>query len=239
MSYFTNFAFVPYRFGTSSEVTLHQNMSQYVDILDRIKDNNSFYSTYQIQDGERPDTLSYKVYKSVKYYWTFFLINDGIREQGWPLTKQEVLAKVKTDKPNTVLTTRADLSGIFKVGSSITGISTGQTGKIIKRNLDLGQIFIEGSKSFSGTESIQTTEGSLASTVTLVSAVDEHNGVSYYTDPAGVVDIDPYTGPGHLLTPVTFYDEYYAQNESLKIVKILKPDVIETVFSEFQTEMAK
>lgn len=238
MSYFQNTKFVPYKFGTSEEFTLHQNLAQYVDLIDQVRDNNSFYQKYTILDGDRPDVLSQKLYGSPKHYWTFFLLNNNIRENGWPLTQQEVIELAEKERDNTVLTTRDDLTGIFKVGSTVTGVTSAASGTIIKRRLELGQIIIEGTQSFLSTEDIQTTEDAVVNSATLVSATQEYNAVFEYTDSAGdPVDINPYNGPGAQLSIVSYTDRYIRENDDLKEIVVIKPDTIASVFEQFQDAM--
>ena len=239
MSYFENTKFVPYKFGTSNEFTLHQNLGVYVDLIDQVRDNNSFYQRYTILDGDRPDVLSQKIYNSPKFYWTFFLMNDKIRESGWPLSNQGVIKLAKKERPNTVLTTRDDLTGIFKVGSTVTGETTLATGKIIKRNLDLGQIYVEGDVNFNSTENIINENGE-TNIVKLVGAVEEYNAVWRYEDVNGEqIDIDPYIGPGSEVTPKTFIDRYLSENDALKDIIVIKPDAINSVFEQFQNAMGE
>lgn len=238
MAYFSNISFVPYKFGTSENYTLHQNLSKYVDLIDQVRDNNSFYQKYTILDGDRPDILSYKLYGSTKYYWTFFLMNDHIRENGWPFSTDRVIALVQKERNNTVLTTRDDLTGIFKVGSTVTGATSGSSGVVIKRRLDFGQIILEGSHDFLSTEDVQCIEGMDTNSVTLVGATDEYNSIFEYQDSEGLpVDIDPYIGPGAELSPITFTDRYIAQNNIQKEIIVIKPDAIGSIFEQFQNAM--
>ena len=104
--FFKNYPQTLYKFGTETSLTAIQDLSAYVDLIDQVKDNINFYQEYTILDGDRPDTLSSKLYGSIAYYWTFFLLNDSIRQQGWPLTAQEIRAKAAVDYPNTTVTTR-------------------------------------------------------------------------------------------------------------------------------------
>jgi hypothetical protein len=55
MSYFKDFPLQFYSFGDGEESALVQNIATYVDILDDIKLNSSFYQDHYIQGGERPD----------------------------------------------------------------------------------------------------------------------------------------------------------------------------------------
>jgi hypothetical protein len=238
MSYFQNTEFVPYQFGTSDKFTLHQNLGVYVDLIDQVRDNNSFYMKYTILDGDRPDTLSYKLYNSTKYYWTFFLMNDNLRLRGWPLTFQKTLELVSKDRNNTVLTTRDNLTNKFKIGSIVSGSSSGASAKIIKKNPDLGQIIVSGIHSFLNTETVTTLEDNILQNILLVSATDGPNSIWRYEDSDGFpVDINPYTGPGVQLVAKTYNDKYLEENEALKSIIVIKPDVIESVFDQFQDAM--
>ena len=55
--FFKNFGLTNYRFGDYESPVLFNNLTQYVDIIDQIKDQTSFYNKYTIVAGERPDTL--------------------------------------------------------------------------------------------------------------------------------------------------------------------------------------
>jgi hypothetical protein len=87
--YFKDIGVVNYRFGDNESSVLFNNLTQYIDVIDGLKDNISFYNKYTIVSGDRPDTLSYKLYGTTDYYWTFFLLNDHIRLSGWPVPTYE------------------------------------------------------------------------------------------------------------------------------------------------------
>ena len=120
MSYFNNFSNILYNFGSEPTQNVFQDISAYVQIIDEIKDNLNFYSTYTILEGERPDQLSQKLYGTPSMYWTFFLMNDNIRQSGWPLTAPQIQELVAKQFPKKVITTRDDLTVIFKPVQTIT-----------------------------------------------------------------------------------------------------------------------
>ena len=142
MSYFNNFPFVNYKFGNEAGDTVFQNIGVYVDLIDQAKDNSSFYNYYNIQNGDRPDQVSQKLYNRTDLHWTFPIMNDNIKLQGWPLSYNALVAKIKENYPNKTLVTRTDISNKFKVGSIITGSSTQTKAKILRKRLDLGQIIV-------------------------------------------------------------------------------------------------
>ena len=181
------------------------------------------------------------MYDTPLHYWTFYLLNDNLREQGWPLPNQELITYIHKVFPNTTITTRdGDLANKFKVGQTISGNTSGQSGKVIKRNIDLGQIIVEGNISFTtGGETFTSTNSSgVEETLVAVSAEREYLSESHYVDGSGdIVDIDPTIGPGALLTGKTNQDVYYNVNESLKQIKVIKPDLINGIVTSFKKSL--
>ena len=144
--YFSNFKPVYYRFGDNEPYSIFQNLTQYVDLIDQLKANNNFYQDYTIIAGERPDVTSFKLYGSPEYYWTFFLLNDKLRESGWPILRDEVYAKARVLYPHRIVTTKDDIATEpydFPVGKFVRGVDSNTFGEIIKRNLELGQLVID------------------------------------------------------------------------------------------------
>lgn len=230
--FFNNYPRVLYKFGQETSLTNFQNISVYSDVIDQIKDNINFYELYTIQDGERPDIISYEKYGTVKYYWTIYLLNDNLRSRGFPLTTQQIIEKCKKELPEkTLTTTEVDhLFTNFKIGTTFSGQLSGATGQVIKRNLELGQVTY---KSLSGT--IQSGESivdqtDITKTINVTSNTDEYLSVHHYEDTDGNrVDIDPYAGPGALLTPKTQLDNYQLTNDNLRVIKIIRPDSINQI----------
>lgn len=143
MSYFTNYPTVNYRFGNESTAVAIQDIGAYIDLIDRVKDDISFYQEYNLRDGDRPDQVSNDLYGSPDYHWTFYLLNDDLKGRGWPLTRSRISDKAKEEYPNIVFTTRANIAEQFLVGSNIEGQASGVTGKILRRRPDMGQIIVE------------------------------------------------------------------------------------------------
>jgi len=241
--FFTNFPTTNYNFGSESSVTAFQNISAYVDIIDQVKDNLNFYEYYYIQDGDRPDTISQDFYRTPRYYWTLYLLNDSIRQQGWPLSVQEIRAKAIVDYPYKVLTT-TDINVLFEhfeIGEIVTGQTSGATATIVRRELDLGQIFINqtNSISFVSGEIIRDNEDpSFPQYVTVTSVANEYNAVHHYEDSSGVpTDINPYSTPSALLTPITYLDRYISTNDDLRKIKVIKPAAIEQIVKAYNESL--
>ena len=238
MLYFNDFPKLQYKFGNETDATIFQDISIYSDVVDQIKDSISLLNLHTIQEGFRPDQVSIQLYGTSLYYWTFYLLNDNIRQQGWPLTRHELEVYTRKVFPNTVLTTRdSGLGTKFKVGQTVSGGTSGASGTIIKRNLDLGQIFIKSDVGFSqGGELLTSVNSSgVSETLSSVSSSKEYLAASHYIDgSSNIVDIDPAIGPGALLTEKTNEDVYFATNEALRQIKIIRPSQITNIATSFK-----
>ena len=261
MAFFRNFPLVDYNFGDETFTTIFQNITAYISIIDSLQDDVSFYNTYFIDQGERPDTLSNKLYGSMDYYWTFYFLNTHIRESGWPLTEQELLKRVKSDYPNQVVTTSSNIavaaggtnSTIFPTGGRIISTNNGNTvGTIVKKKLDMGQLVIRmdvppSSDDFlidtvtntGGVNTIKDT-ADLSSVADVSSAVVQYNSIHHYENADGEYEfLTPNASGGVSLTtgsgwiPVTIWDTYIRKNDALRTIKVLTPTVAAQVQVEF------
>ena len=91
MNFFKYFPTIPYAFNVDDSMftlTL-TNMSVHFIIKQQIKQNITVFYNYIIQDGERPDSLSVKLYGSVAYTWVILLVNNIFTLFDWPLTASE------------------------------------------------------------------------------------------------------------------------------------------------------
>ena len=239
-NYFKNFRFAEYKFGDNTDIDLFNNITQYVDLIDQVRNNISFTEKYNILSGDRPDVVSHKLYGTMDYYWTFYLMNEHVRLSGWPLNNDEILDQVKSKYPNRVLTTTSEIGALFPVGQVIEGQSSSAIGEIVKRNLDLGQLFVkltQGTK-FTAGETISYVDtsatGSPTRTLSITGETEQYNAVHHYEDNGVQVDIDPFSGPGVSLTPITYRDRLESRNDALKEIVVIRPDQITTIVSEFQ-----
>jgi hypothetical protein len=123
-------------------------------------DANFYYDKIQILDGERPDQLSYRLYGSTIYYWTFFLLNDNLRlGEGlqWPLSQKQLEKKIAIDyegqtivsygnknitpiKNPIVYTKRESLVNKFQIGERVRGLLSKVEGTIVNIRPEMGQL---------------------------------------------------------------------------------------------------
>ena len=239
-NFFRNFPLAEYKFGNEETTALFQNISAYINIIDELKDDVAFFNTLHIAEGERPDTLSFKLYETTEFYWTFYYLNDHVRESGWPITIQELYTRVKKDYPNRVVTTNSPMHSILLPGTPVRGSQSGTLGTVVKRNLDMGQLIIRANGNFndqtSATEGafeeiLDNSDGAEAtSKVTSVTEVAQYDAVHHYEDSTGEFQfLTPNTDGGGVnltvgsgFTPVTYWERYEKRNNAYKKLHLQK-----------------
>lgn len=233
--YFRNYPKVPYRFGNEEFNIRYPNISIYVDVVDQVRQNLPFYKEVFIPDGERPDTLSYRIYGQSEYYWTFFLLNPQLKEQGWPLDQRDVREFVRKKYPYTTFTT-SDMTSIytdFKVGQSIS-TQSGEVVKVVDRNLDLGQIVTEiVSGNNTGTLARLTDEP--GKTFTVEGQSEQYLSTHHYEDNDGNwVDINPEDPAPSILVNVSWLEYYQRINFNNRQINVIKEDVVASIARDFK-----
>ena len=232
-SFFRNFPIITYTFGNETDRVLFENISVYIKIIDKLKDNIAFYETEFINDFERPDTLSNKLYGTTDYYWTFYYLNDDVRESGWPLAELEIQEKLKADYPHRTIVTQTPIASAIKVGDTVVGQTSGSTGTVIKKFIDLGQVVVKCPDNFAVGELV-VPNNRIADTITVSSEGVQYDSVHHYENSSGeYVDIDPLSPSLGGLTPITYSNRVYAKNDALREIKVMKPNVAAQVQAEY------
>jgi len=232
-NFFNSFPVITYAFGNNPDRILFQNITAYIKIIESLKDNTVFYETQFINDFERPDTMSFKLYGTTDFYWTFYYMNDDVRESGWPLAELEIQDKLKSDYPHRTITTQDPIASTVLVGDTVVGQSSGSIGTVVKKYIDLGQIIVKSPDNF-GVGELVVPEDRIADTITVNSEVEQYNSVHHYENSSKeYVDIDPFNPSLGGLTPVTYSDRVYAKNDSLRELKVLKPSAVTQVQAEY------
>jgi hypothetical protein len=104
------------------------NLTAYTTIASKLIDDVSYYSYVTIPQGDRPDNLSYSLYGTTDYYWTFFVINDHLRNlyTDWPMTDSQLMDWVESKYPGIAIypsSTKKEYSDAFynlQIGDVLT-----------------------------------------------------------------------------------------------------------------------
>lgn len=126
--FFEDFPTISYSFGNTNYSVDFQHLGTYIDIVDQVKEYNTYYQDYYISEYERPDAVSSKLYNTPNYAWTFYLLNDKIRNSNWPVSTPRIYELSKVYYPNLVITTDSLLT---LIGSSDQYLPLSQSSQII------------------------------------------------------------------------------------------------------------
>ena len=85
--YFETFPNRLYDIKGDGNLQLVKDIFRRMKVREGIKDNMALMATYDLQDGDTPEIISYKHFGSTDYFWVICLMNYITdRYYDWPLT---------------------------------------------------------------------------------------------------------------------------------------------------------
>ena len=126
MSYFNTFPYIEYDFpdGTTRII---KNISIRPAIVEQFFGVHSNFDTYDIEEGDTPETLAYDLYGDVNLHWTIMLANNILNiYKDWPRTTAQIdlylkqkYSNAKTNLGNDVVLNEEQLQRLLEfVGHS-------------------------------------------------------------------------------------------------------------------------
>tara|TARA_B100000497_G_scaffold86659_1_gene96615 strand:+ start:1178 stop:1885 length:708 start_codon:yes stop_codon:yes gene_type:complete len=231
--YFSNFPEIQYTLNSGKIITIKDFFRK--SIIERESVNSYIeYAKYEILDGERPDAIASKLYGDSQLHWTFFLVNELENYYDWHMDTETFNNYIEEMFDGQTLTA-TEISDIitsdskFLVGERITS-STGTIGNVLEvdgagKRLTVSGLFSTGDV---------VTGSRSGKSFTVQSVVDHKDDVAYYENADGIKR--NYAGSGW--NQVSHYDDEWTKNESRRIIKIIKPERIKRVVSEFERVMS-
>ena len=160
MSFFKQFPKISYDFDRSGVLQNVVNIYRSVRPLQAFVDDVNAYRFYDVKNGERPDIVSQRLYGTTIYYWTFFITNDFLHDglAAWPMSQEKLQTYMANEYSGVAITTnpiivrdsdqsitdhRNSLAGRFKLGETITGGTSGATGTLVKKDIDMNQLVLK------------------------------------------------------------------------------------------------
>lgn len=169
--YFKLFPKEQYLFGDNELPIEYQNLSVYIDVFDQIRESQVLYQNYTIQNNQRPDQLSYELYGSTDYYWTFWLMNTKVRISGWPLDNSDVYSQAQKYYPNKTVTTNGlsfqPATGLLRPFSTSENFAVGKwvylslekkAVKILRIEENLAQVYLDYTGNFGESQLLAISE---------------------------------------------------------------------------------
>lgn len=237
--YFSKFQDMEYDIEGNGTLRTVKNIAQYSDILTKNIDDISFYTYYNVSDGERPDNVSEKLYGTSEFYWTLFMVNKTFQNTwtDWPKKSSALRSFLEEQYIGYagIFAAADDISNKFTIGETITGATSGAVGKLLAKYTTAGWVQIEliGTTKFSETgEAISgaNSEDILSCT----SIIRTPYAPSYHTDDSSgerVKRRDAGT------TGVSIFSEENQKNLDRARIKVIKPEYINEIANAFEEAM--
>lgn len=206
-----------------------------VRIKHNLRDNVLMYKSYHIQDGERPDHVSVKLYGTTDYYWTLFMVNEDVVNTfaDWPCSRVEMENKINIKYAGVVLMTDDNVGAKFIKGEILQGSISGATGYIKEKEPNLGIIKFDpiNGKTFKSGELVRgLTSGH---TTTIRAQIDYKDAPQHFEDGVGNWVRRDYPGA----YPVTNAEHERIWNEYKTDIRVIRPEYVSFVVEEFYKQI--
>ena len=99
--YFDKFPTIPYDSQGNGETKDVTNLLRRVAVRAKIRTNALLYDTYDVKEGETPESIAYKLYDNTELHWVILLVNNITdRYHQWPMTTPQFQAYVNDKYTN-------------------------------------------------------------------------------------------------------------------------------------------
>ena len=100
--YFDNFPIIPYDSEGNGKFKDVKNLLRRVGIRAKVKTNTMLFDTYDVKNGETPESIAFKLYNDSELHWVVMLVNNITdRYHDWPMSEAQFL-KFVNDKYDNV-----------------------------------------------------------------------------------------------------------------------------------------
>ena len=181
------------------------NLTTRFTFEEEFKNNTSVYYKYDVEDGDTPEILAYKIYGSSEKHWVILLLNDIVDPlYDWPLKQQNVIKFVDNKYSAN--------ANVGQTGYKWASTNTHSYYKVVTQTIpSTGEIDITKYQIDSNAYSILTTS---STTYTLSDQKQITVAISKELK--------------------TYYEYEVDENEAKRTIKILKPEIIPDLEKEFK-----
>ena len=91
--YFANFPIIAYDSVGNGEFKVVTNLLKRVALRSKVKSNTLLFDTYDVKEGETPESIADKLYDDPELHWVILLTNSITdRYHQWPMSSSQFLA---------------------------------------------------------------------------------------------------------------------------------------------------
>ena len=93
--YFSKFPDIFYDPDRDGQFQICKNILRRVALREKVRTNTLLYDTYDVNEGESPESLSDRLYGSPEYHWVVLMVNNVTdRYHDWPMSTPQFLEMV-------------------------------------------------------------------------------------------------------------------------------------------------
>jgi hypothetical protein len=233
--YFNNFEKIAYDINGDGVDDVIVNLTQLVKVAASMVANKAYFEDITIMEGERPDQLSYRLYGSTQYYWTFLMLNESIKNiwDDWPKTSTQLVEFSERKYEHLAATTHDDLVGKFIIGEDIIGANGGiATVKEIHVN---NKFLVLEPKSGEFQETGESIYGlDSQDSIMSLQVRSKAHAPMWHIDSSGGNITAPRTAGTH---PYTFFHWELMKNDKNRFIHAFKPEHVEEISQAIMSEM--
>ena len=90
--YFANFPYIPYDSVGDNQFKMVTNLLKRVAVRTKVKANTLLFDTYDVKEGETPESIADKLYDNPQYHWVVLFVNNITdRYHQWPMSGPQFL----------------------------------------------------------------------------------------------------------------------------------------------------
>ena len=88
--YFSTIPKTYYDSADNREPKIVTNLLRRVGVRAKVKTNSLLFDTYDVKEGDTPESIAHKLYGDTELHWIVMLINDVVdRYHGWPMAESQ------------------------------------------------------------------------------------------------------------------------------------------------------
>ena len=243
MSFFRQFPKIGYDFELKGVKQNVVDIFRHVKPIQEFIDNYTEYRVYEVENGERPDVVSERIYGTNKYYWTFFIVNDFLHDgyRAWPMSQEDLHEYIEEEYNGFAIITRTEtnpansIAGRFQIGEVIQGNTSGAKGTLFRKNLDNNQLIVRDMQNTNAYEVEETIQGNTSNDFVVSSQIFKYADAPYYYFKTGDTKKRPQTNALHIkgakhgdgeLSFITYRQYEYDLNETRSSIRVVDPNYI-------------
>lgn len=242
--YFKHFPTISYDVKNDGELVRAKDIFRSIRVASNSEDSTTGYEYYYVNDQDRPDVLSTKLYADPNLYWLFWMVNPHLATfNDWPKSqrilerfiKRKYSGKALVSNLSTDITKNPDtdqfnqpIPHTFTMGEKVVGSTSSAFGFVTKIDPTNNQLILNDIQgSFQNNETVTGSQSSKS--FTLISVRNFEDSPHHYEDSEGLK-----TSVSTGNTPISNKDYEQKFNDDKRNIKYIKRRYIHQLLREFK-----